>query len=366
MSNLVVEHWGIEEFKKSRTEWNELLNKSDADPLFMSWEWIYHWWDIFSEPSDELLLLVIRNKNQKLKGIAPLFLSNIKHKKVISTKRLQFIGNHWREKETMPVEIIDFIVHPSDQININRTFLQYISKSDNWDEFIIPYLSKSTKLYKLLLNNDILGNCYKRKALEYKSYFITTTSSFENYLKSLGKNTRLKLFNRRKKLNNLGEIEISSVDSEIEKHFDTLNCFHQKRWGKPVSEGKMLDFNKMVGKLLAQNKQLNLSLIYLNNQVEAIQHNYRVNGHEYNIQSGFTEDIHKKISLGMLHFGYAIENAFQKETIVYHFLAGEEKNTQYKERLTKEHIPMIDMQIIRSPFNKLLFKTYDKIKYHNC
>lgn len=94
MEKISIIECDIERFKKLHNEWNELLKKSNSDQLFMSWEWMYSWWNMFAINNcmDLKLLLAITNANE-LVGIAPVYNSVSKSKGILKTRRLEFIGN---------------------------------------------------------------------------------------------------------------------------------------------------------------------------------------------------------------------------------------------------------------------------------
>ncbi len=48
-----------EEFLKLEPVWNRLLAESDSDMVFMTFEWFKHWWQMFGQGS-EMLILVMR------------------------------------------------------------------------------------------------------------------------------------------------------------------------------------------------------------------------------------------------------------------------------------------------------------------
>ena len=104
--------WDEGQFNNGREEWSALLNRSKSDKLFMSWEWLHSWWRAFSNNADmSLYIIAAYNSNNRLIGIAPLFLSSVVSKKILSTHRLQFLGNCWRGAMTMRTELLDFITH---------------------------------------------------------------------------------------------------------------------------------------------------------------------------------------------------------------------------------------------------------------
>ena len=364
MENICILQWDEEKFLRSKDEWNELLSRSNADALFLSWEWQATWWKVFSDPENMTLhIFAATASDGKLIGLAPLYSSTVTTKK-IKTNRLQFIGNCWRGKATMLTELLDFIVDKSNSKNITRDLCVDIFSQEHWDEFILPYLSLQSETYQSLIENKLYSKCYFRHAEKYNSYYLNTQGEFKKYTENLGKNTRLKLINRRALFEKLGNTTYERMLSDnIDDKFDLLNNLHSKRWTKPVFDGDRLLFNSTIAKLMAKKNCLNFSTLSIDNEPVSIQYNYVVNQHNYNIQAGFDEEFHNKISLGYLHFGYEIEASFHEKINVYDFLAGEGKNTQYKERLTNSYLGMVDLQIIRNPILKTLYRLYDFFKY---
>lgn len=361
MENINIQLWDKEKFFRSRDEWNDLLQRSSADPLFLSWEWQSSWWRFFSDAeSMELKLFVATDSQGKILGIAPLYTTNIITKRIIKSTRLQFIGNCWRGKPTMPTELLEFIVDNTQSKEVISTLLTHIYSLNIWDEFVIPYLKLNSETCRILITENLLPQCYFRHAEKYDSYYLSIGDEFENYINGLGKNTRLKLFNRRKLLDKMGAVTLNRmISTHIEENFTLLNELHYKRWKKLAFNNQRLDFNISVASLMAEKNCLNFSVLSLNDEPVSIQYNFLINKHNYNIQAGFDENFHKKISLGYLHFGYEIEASFRQNDSTYDFLAGEGKNTQYKKRLTETCQQLTDLHIIRKPALIVLYKFYN-------
>jgi len=361
--NILVISWGEKEFFNSRDAWATLLARSDSDKLFMSWEWLNTWWKIFKDEKTMCLrMFVAIDENDNLVGIAPLYITNVITKKVIRTRRLQFIGNCWRGKATMPTEIVDFIADKNVSSEVISIFYEHIDSLGDWDEFVLSNLSKSTATYKCLVAGEKLGNSYFRCAEAYNSYYLDTIGDFDDYLKKISKSMRLKLFNRRKLINSIGKVSFENLDAGLDDCFKLLNQLHRKRWGSDLFEGDRLKFNKIVSELMMKQNSVQFSVILFDKEPISIQYNYIVNNRKYNIQAGFDELFHKKISLGYLHFGYEIEDSFKDRIIAYDFLMGKGKNTQYKKRLTSRKYELVDMQIIRNNYVGFLYKLYDGVK----
>ncbi len=362
MSNIVVQTWDEKKFASCRDEWTRLLENSRSDQLFMSWEWQFTWWQMFAKKNQmQLRLYAAVDANNTLVGIAPLYLSTSYTKKIIPTRRLQFIGNCWRDRATMPTELLDFMVAKEQSQQVIRAIFAHLRASNEWDELILTNLRKDSETYEIARTEQTLPGCYLRHAEEYDSYFLDTTGDFEQYLAGLGKSTRLRLFNRRKILEASGRVNFRSL-TDNDEAFDLLNQLHAMRWGKPVFLCERLRFNVELAALLVDRGALRFSVLCVDSSPISIQYNYNINNHVYNIQAGFDPSFHKKLALGYLHFGYEIEQAFNDETLAYDFLAGQGKNTPYKQRLTDTALAIVDLQIVRKLPLKLLLRTYDGLR----
>ena len=65
-------HFESDGFWALKPEWNDLLQRSCCNTLFLTWEWQSTWWKHLGEGS--LLLLGFRSEDDgRLVGIAPLF-----------------------------------------------------------------------------------------------------------------------------------------------------------------------------------------------------------------------------------------------------------------------------------------------------
>ena len=61
---------GFEDSSIAPGSWNELLQQSSSDVVFLTWHWQKVWWDVFGRGE---LLLIVAEKDQEPVAIAPLF-----------------------------------------------------------------------------------------------------------------------------------------------------------------------------------------------------------------------------------------------------------------------------------------------------
>ena len=187
-NKITILEWDEQQFKDSKETWTELLQRSSSDQLFLSWEWLYSWWSVFSVASSmQLKLFVAIDANNKLIGIAPLYITQLTTKKIFPTRRLQFIGGCWRGEATMRTELLEFVADKDRTQDIIRAFYQHIHNDKDWNEFVLADLVAQSETYQILEQQKPLGKAYYRLAENYNSYYLPLTDDFESYLKQLGK-----------------------------------------------------------------------------------------------------------------------------------------------------------------------------------
>ncbi len=343
-------------FSNMPDEWQELLVESDADDLFLSWAWQFAWWKTWgASPGFELYLHLVKIDG-KLVGIFPLYISDTNYPLGFQRKRLQFIGNCWREKATVRTEYMGPIIHTAYQQVVIDAFVDVLFENDFWVDLIIcdqAEGSKSSEIFALALKEKGAKSIVRDTSLGVK---IPTVGSFSDYISSLGKNTRLKIFGRRAYAqNNYADFAYLPVRCD-RFFFSQLNKFHDMRWGKPCFSDKAVDFHLLfLHKSATSHIEICCSKLVGSGNVISLLYNLRANGNEYNIQSGYEQDFNPKISLGTLNIGYAIESCFESDEIMnYDFLAGNGKNTNYKAHYSSENIRFRTIQFVRNPFMKVL------------
>lgn len=242
--------------------------------------------------------------------------------------------------------------------------LKKLTAEKNWDQLCLPDIPEgSPELGAIQTAARNLGLQVREQERNTAFAVDLSVGEFEDYLAGLGKNTRLKLFNRRKKLEEAGEIaEENWWPSRREAFYELLNQFHEKRWGKPCYRGRGLAFiDKLLTRLDQAGAHIDLSVITLDGEPVSTTLDIAAQGRCYNLQAGYAEDLVKNVSLGTLHLGYQIEKAFQAQYDHYDFMAGEGKNTQYKASLANCQTDLITLMLVRHPLLKLAYRLQDKL-----
>jgi len=345
-------------------EWQELLSRSAVDPLFMSPAWLSSWWDSWGKKRDnvEAIILLVRDASDRLVGIAPLYSSLDRTRGFKKVRRIQFIGSNFRKSGVTRTEYIDFILDPKCRDHCLKLLLDYLFDQFQFDEFVIADVRHSSLTNRAIDQFARDRSLYVRRVDHDTGTRLLLEGDFQSYLSKLGKNTRLRLFNRRKILTSLGRIEIIKYESsDIVQGFDNLNRLFEKRWGHPIFSDSQLDFQTMLVDRLQPHARPQMTGIILDGNCISVLFNIRAYNVEYNFLSGFQADLHPKLSLGMLHFGYAIEQAYVDDIREFDFLLGPGKKSNYKSHFGGQTIQAHTVQIVRNPVLRVMYQIHDFI-----
>jgi len=330
--------------------WQECLSKSSANSLFSSWIWITSWWKTWQERLNLNLLIFGVYNNRNLIGIVPCYTYLKNTARGSRIKYCEFLGDYTASDDSIRSEYLDFIFPKGQYEEIIPLILEHLKRYDI-DELILKdmkansatgeYFSKNYPKCIVGVDHGIKINCHQ---------------GFHPYLSSLGKNTRLKLYNRRKLLKSIRLYE-SENESDISAFFNNLNLMHIERWQQPCFSEHSLKFHSRVANYFLNHGQLKCLTLKDNSGVKAVCYDITINATRFNIQLGFHSHPTSKVSIGTLMLGYAIEKAHNNKTIEYYdLLAGKGKNTFYKKNLNGQLTSFITCKIPFTWQSKLLFE----------
>ena len=352
------------DFENIEDDWNNLVNKSSADPLFLGWVWQYNWWCQWGRKRNyELFILAVYDNDEKLVGLGPLYRVSRKVKGGGHIKQLQFVGSSWGARETVRSEFLDFICEKGKEITITNLLLDYLNSDRQWDQLVFADMPSNSLTRSLIEEGQYFARDYKRIVHRDMGTYINTSTGIENYRKRLGRHTRLKVFNRRNLLESKGTVQLDNADNtSIPEYFELLNEMHMVRWGKPCFNDESLNFQKHISQEYLKRDGLNLSSLKVSGEPLSILYNIKIGKTEYNIQSGYYDDYDSKLSLGSLHLGYAIEAAFScPATCRFDLLAGAGKKSYYKSHYSSYSYSFVTTQINRSRYLRFIYSKYDSL-----
>ncbi len=349
---LQIRSWTSDEFANSRELWQRVLATSDADPLFMSWDWQWRWWTHHAEYLGATLrLLGLYDGAGELVGIAPFYSRRVRRRGWPALRRLELIGLAWRDGDAVFSEYLDLIVARGHDEAVMARVARWLEKESHWDDLALPCL-KAGSLARRLANERLRGFARVREVEPMTAYAAALPRTFEEYAQGLTSNARRKLLNQRRKLR--GPVLLAAAGPEVDGAMETLRAFEAQRWG--AKSDRLYAFNCDLATFLAAAGELRLTRLVADGRTISVMYSVRRGSTEYYLQSAFDPQASQGLSLGYLHFGYAIEEACRAGVTRFDFLAGEGRHRDYKQDLLTERSPLICCHVIRVSWLRALHR----------
>lgn len=319
--------------------------------LFQTKAWQSAWWETWGSRKGFKL---VRGWDGQVSG---LYESKYWLKGVLPVRSFQFVGTSYREVRTPRTEYNKFCTDNLNELALLRN-MECVLLANPWTEAIFNDLRAGSEELSALVTIAAKHKWTIRITAEDNGYAVSTSGSFDDYVASLGANTRLRLYNRRKVLESLGKVrEENFWPSGVDGFFETLNRFHVSRWKKKCVTPTSMEFHKkFLSRVEKEGGKPLLSVLYCDDEVVSVLYNVWFRGVVYNIQAGFHENFHRKLSLGSLHLGYAIEQAFHaQETHRFDFLAGQGMKEDYKSRFATDQYQFISIMVVKNALFRALY-----------
>jgi CelD/BcsL family acetyltransferase involved in cellulose biosynthesis len=357
-SALRVRLWSAEEFASSRSAWDDLLARSDADPLFMSWDWQWHWWKHHAPVLNPTLAIVAIYAGDQLAGLAPFQLRKVTVRRLLRARRLELIGIAWRTPRAMFSDYLDIIADRALRDAVVAALDEWLVAQEFWDELALC-CTKEGSVAAQLASERLPRYTYVREVDPASGWCAQLPASFEDYVRSLAPEVRRKLFNQRRKLAE-PRMEYAS-ESDLAPTLQLLWRFSAARWGGKPTQPHIQSFYEDMAAVLARTQELKLSRLVIAGEPRSVLYNVQRGDRVYYLQSAFDADAARGLSLGYLHFGYAIQAACNEHVKRFDFLVGRGRHRDYKQDLLTEIVPVVSYHAVRQAVARLLYSAYEGV-----
>jgi CelD/BcsL family acetyltransferase involved in cellulose biosynthesis len=312
-----------EEFGRLRSAWNSLLQTSQSDCLFLTWEWLHTWWKHLSGGRQLRLLRVSSGNN--LIGLAPLAFTPPGIARLSLFGSLEFLGIG-----NVGSDYLDFIVRSGEEATALPEMADYLVREK-------VFLNLSQVNQRSTLAGGMAALCGQRgceliEARINRCPMIRLTGhTWESYLATIGSEHR---YNFRRKLKQLAKnfrvrFEPVSVEEQRREALGHLVALHNLRWdsrgggSNAFCTSGLLSFHEEITRLELQNGWLRLFTLWLDDQPAASLYGFLYNRTFYFYQSGFDPRFATH-SVGLIIMGLAIQSAIEEGAEEYDLLHGEE------------------------------------------
>jgi CelD/BcsL family acetyltransferase involved in cellulose biosynthesis len=363
LNAITTRRWSVEEWLANEAAWDGLLARSDADPLFLSWQWLTHWWRFYGSALELSPQIYAFYRDGSLIGAAPFYQRTVVRAGILRTRTMQMIGHTWRDPVPLISEYLD-VVAPAAELDAVRTqCVHTLLDAPTWTEFVIGLTSVGSQ-WRAAFAAAQGGRCYARDLDRSVSYHADLSQGFPAYLKGLGQNTRRSVWNLRKRLTEEhGETQLEFLaPGDIDAGFADLNRLHELRWNRPAFPSERLEFHKSFAAGLAARGELAFTRLRVAGRVVSVLYDIRKGTRQYNMKMGFDPALTSRLSLGLVHFGYALEAAAQRGVMLYDFLAGPGQNVDFKRNLGQIRRELLSVQVLRGWCLPRLYRLRDSMR----
>jgi hypothetical protein len=326
-----------EEFFKLKDEWNVLLNKMDSPCIFLTWEWMYTWWDYYlsGDKSCHLFILLISDQNSNLVGILPAYLRTCGIIPGIHYTRMRFLGS-----ETESPDYLDIISEPSKtNLVLDDLFTYFKNCTGKIDYIEFTDINEESSSLSLLAENSKKSNYYCRAYITSVCPYLKLPAGYETLISSLSSKFRSNLNRYTKILMEKEGVIFNEVTgkNELQQMVDTLFLLHKKRWGKYLNKSKFysknrMEFHSRLAAVLYDSSFLRLFYLSIKSDVIACLYCFDYRNKLYDYQKGFDPNCALK-GAGIVLIGKSIEKCIHEQKVEYDFLRGKE---EYKLRWTSD------------------------------
>ena len=325
-------------FRNCKDKWDGLLSKSDADNIFLTYDWIDACLRHFHK-KEEMLILNVFHDN-KLVGIAPLVIIK-KRYAWFTVKIVSFIGTSVSDR-------MDFIIDGNKE-EIITLMLDYLMKiKRRWDIVDLQEITEGTGTMKIIeryMGNNKIMNIIGPQA---KSFFIELSRNkdfiFQKY------STRLRKRLRKNKLTDLNFKTERHANGDInaDNLFSTMSNIEKHSWKDEDQCGIFLKresecFHKQIFDRFSNNKWLDVAILSINAKPVAYIYNYLYKQKSYNYNIAFDKKYYN-FSPGVILMMWMLKDSASKDISEFDFIRGD---ALWKRRLTET------------------FRIHDRVKFFN-
>jgi hypothetical protein len=347
---------------RSEATWAELLAQSDADSLFLSWEWLTQWWSRFGARNGWVANILGFYRGEGLVGVAPLYQRVVLRRGLVPARSVQLIGHSWRDSAPPGAIYLDIIARRGEADAVRHACMRELFDNCRWSEFAIGYTPVGGQWKAAAAGRDSVSY-YVRELDHAVSFQVDLRLGFSRYLQSLGQSTRRSIWNLRKRLELHGLVRLEQVSiGDLAEGFRDLNRLHKLRWQRPAFAGARLEFHESLTTQLSARNELAFSRLRVGGRVVSVLYDIRKGAYQYNIKLGFDPAFSSQLSLGLLHLGYALEAAAESGVGVYDLLAGTGRTSDYKRNLSQMRHELSSLQILRGRLLPRLYRWHDRLR----
>lgn len=331
MKATLVDDWS--ELDSLEADWNALLQRSRANTIFLTWEWIRAWLDV-TQHRHEPCVVIVRDRDDRLCGIAPFYVATYRLARLLPLRVLRVAGD-----APTGAEYPDWIVDGDREQAVEVALVEALRANTRaWDGIWMPNVADWSGAPHNFVDAFRTSGCHARTR-RVPFCRIELPDSLDAYERRLSRGRREQI--RRKCRRVLGRSDVSvtrcQTREQVDVYLEALFDLHRRRWRQRGEEGsfrrrpELARFYRRFVPVALANGWLRLFALEQGGAIRAVQLGYAYNGVFYQIQEGFDPD--SEAGVGNVLRYKVIETCIEEGLGSYDFMAGE---SEHKRRWSAE------------------------------
>jgi CelD/BcsL family acetyltransferase involved in cellulose biosynthesis len=313
----------VETFRSLRETWNNLLRESGDNNIFLTWEWLFTWWQHYGR--DKKLRILLIKESDRIIAIAPFMqwkyrkgIFNIDVIENLCSIECDYSGIILTERRQESVAILlDCLVKITRDCHVIVRMSHIPENSDFISVLREQYPAFSSSF---LLIEQPVSSCP----------YIMLPANWEDFFSTISKKRRQHLRQATKTLQKDHVVEFKKYDGgdDLREQLQVLFELHQKRWQDKNIISKFIkpearDFYLDVSKAFYQNNWLDFSFLNVDGKPVSAAWGFNYNNEFCYMTCTFDPD-YSNYGVGNLHIMKLIEYSIQNGQRKFDFLKGNE------------------------------------------
>ncbi len=299
-------------------EWNDLLRRSGSDRIFLTWEWLYPWAEVFLKEDSKLYILTVHNENTLI-GIAPWCIRKIRYGG-FPMRRIEFLGT-----PEAGSDYLDVFAKKGKEKEVARSIYRFLFEEavSQWDCF--GFLDVPSDSLFLLHFIEQMQEDGKYSEVEAGAFCpsLVLPKTREDFLARLSPNRRQQYSRHLRLLEREGAVRHDSLRREkIGPVLKDFKALYQQRWDN--ADELLLFVEKVLLHSQGEDK-VQLDLLNVDGKTIAGLLHLRCGESLLMYLMAVDHSFNKNISIGNILVGLSIEKAITEGYSEYNFLKGYEE-----------------------------------------
>ncbi|MFL1405668.1 GNAT family N-acetyltransferase [Marinobacter sp. M1N3S26] len=345
-----------------REEWEDLESRS-APTVFLSWQWLGHWLEVY-QPDVRVLRVL---EGGRLIGLGMVVTSDERRHGVLRSRCLRLHQTGHRVLDQIWIEYNGFLAEHGRDRDVSAACLAFLERQrDMWDEFVVGAIdADEADFYARTMG------LHKHIRWEAPCYGVNLNAlrrGGQHYLDTLSRNTRYQINRAHRLYEKRGDVELVRPDSveEALAVFDSIGPRHLERWGSgPDQSGfanpDFVRFHRSLIRSQWAEGGVDLVSVRAGDDVIASFYNLLHNQVVYFYLGGMMTESDNKLKPGLLGHSLCIEDYRQHGFHYYDFMGGDER---YKSNLGQCHRQLVQIALQRPRFKLKLENALREARNH--